>query len=391
MARAYLYGKQADRFSFIKIPRVILFDKEFAGMSAEAKILYAAMLDRVSLSIQNDWIDDENRVYICFSQENTMAVLSCGKEKATKTIKELLSYDLIRKVRVGQGKFDRIYVMNCESDDPSVTDDYRASSDSFTAGSRSSNIEHSEVRKSNFKKSENRTSRSSKPEHQEVRKANRNKTNMIQTDHIQTQSINPSDETNIAEAPQTPREDGSIDHSQEKHTKLSRVRYDWNQWETALRTKNPEQAKAIDGLLSVIDAVLLEPKEFYVIDKRKVSGSTVTDRLSSLTKADIEAAATGILSRDPAKAIKNQQAYMVAALYNSPASRLASPQQSISFAARRTSFHNFEQRPTAGGSWDELETYRPGPAPETAEEKCDEQKDWEELLASFRTGRKRKQ
>ena len=62
-------------------------------------------------------------------------------------------------------------------------------------------------------------------------------------------------------------------------------------------------------------------------------------------------------------------------------------------AARRTSFHNFEQRPTAGGSWDELEVYRPAakdkpePAPDPEAEK--EQEDWQQLLQSFRKNRRK--
>lgn len=39
----------------------------FAELSADAKLLYAFFLDRVSLSIKNGWIDDKGRVFIYYS------------------------------------------------------------------------------------------------------------------------------------------------------------------------------------------------------------------------------------------------------------------------------------------------------------------------------------
>ena len=150
MSHDYFYGRQADRFSFIKFPKALIYDSTYAGLSAEGKILYAAFLDRMSLSIRNDWMDDDGRIYIVFSQSAIMTLLSCQTGKASKVMKELEAYDLIRKVRVGQGKTDRIYVLNFESDDTDVTDDYADSTEAF-------NDDFSEMRKSHFKKCENRT------------------------------------------------------------------------------------------------------------------------------------------------------------------------------------------------------------------------------------------
>ena len=47
---------------------------------------------------------------------------------------------------------------------------------------------------------------------------------------------------------------------------------------------------------------------------------------------------------------------------------------------RTTSFHNFEQRDTAGGSWSELDTFTPD------EEEEDDA--WEDILSGFRTAKK---
>ena len=60
----YYYGAEAEQFSFYRIPRLLIKDKRFKGLSSDAKLLYGLMLDRMSLSMKNGWLDDENRAYI---------------------------------------------------------------------------------------------------------------------------------------------------------------------------------------------------------------------------------------------------------------------------------------------------------------------------------------
>ena len=57
----YFYGTEADQFSFYRIPKALFTDSYFKDLSSDAKILYGLMLDRMSLSIKNQWFDDKNR------------------------------------------------------------------------------------------------------------------------------------------------------------------------------------------------------------------------------------------------------------------------------------------------------------------------------------------
>ncbi|MDO4974679.1 MAG: replication initiator protein A, partial [Eubacteriales bacterium] len=68
----YFYGAEADQFSFYRIPKVLFTERRFSSISAEAKVLYGLLLDRMSLSARNGWLDDEGRVYIIFSVEDIM-------------------------------------------------------------------------------------------------------------------------------------------------------------------------------------------------------------------------------------------------------------------------------------------------------------------------------
>ena len=111
----YYYGKEAEQFSFYRIPRMLIKDKRFSGLSSDAKILYGLMLDRMALSIRNEWQDEDDRTYIIYTIEQIMEDLNCGKNKAIRVIAELDSDDgigLVERVRRGLGKPDIIYVKN---------------------------------------------------------------------------------------------------------------------------------------------------------------------------------------------------------------------------------------------------------------------------------------
>ena len=63
--------------------------EHFRKLSTDAKLLYGLMLDRMSLSMKNHWLDDQGRVYIFFPVEEVMQMLHCKSEKATKLLAEL--------------------------------------------------------------------------------------------------------------------------------------------------------------------------------------------------------------------------------------------------------------------------------------------------------------
>ncbi len=85
----YFYPEQADQYAFYRIPRRLFTDNNFKELTAEAKILYGLMLDCVSLSLKNMWIDKSRRVYIIFTLKEVMDTLNCGDKKATRLMGEL--------------------------------------------------------------------------------------------------------------------------------------------------------------------------------------------------------------------------------------------------------------------------------------------------------------
>ena len=118
----YFYGGQADLFSFYRLPKALFVDPRFRAVSADSKILYGLLLDRMGLSVKNGWTDDSGRVYIIFTTEEIMEALYCADNKATKLMKELESCGLIERKRRGLGKPSLIYVKNfiSESSEPRI-------------------------------------------------------------------------------------------------------------------------------------------------------------------------------------------------------------------------------------------------------------------------------
>lgn len=113
----YFYGDEPDNFCFYRIPKVLFTKAYFQDLSTDAKVLYGLMLDTMSSSRMNRWVDDENRVYIQFSIQRAMAYLGCGKDKAIKLFAELdckKGIGLIERIDRGQGKADIIYVKSFE-------------------------------------------------------------------------------------------------------------------------------------------------------------------------------------------------------------------------------------------------------------------------------------
>ena len=109
----YFHGYESEQFAFYRIPKVLFTDDYFKDLSSDAKVLYGLMLDRMSLSIKNQWFDEQNRAYIYFSIEDIMDLLNCGRNKAVKSLQELDDENgigLIEKRRKGFGKANIIYV-----------------------------------------------------------------------------------------------------------------------------------------------------------------------------------------------------------------------------------------------------------------------------------------
>lgn len=200
----YFRGMEAEQYSFYRVPKVLFTAECFKSLSCEAKVLYGLMLDRMGLSIKNRWIDEEDRVYIIFTVEETADLMNCGIQKAVKLMKELdtdKGIGLIEKKRLGMGRPNVIYVKNfmvtedcSQPDKEDGTTDSSIETENVTDenhNSRMVKITNQEFPKSQFKNDENHNSGIVKTTIQEFPKSQSNNTEFNNTDFNETDPINP--------------------------------------------------------------------------------------------------------------------------------------------------------------------------------------------------------
>lgn len=116
MTLDYFYGQAGELFSFYRIPKALFQELRFQNLSTDAKTLYGILLDRMSLSAKNEWLDKQGRVFIIFTIEDVKRALCCADNKAMKLFRELEKFGLVERKRRGLGKPSLVYVKNFSSD-----------------------------------------------------------------------------------------------------------------------------------------------------------------------------------------------------------------------------------------------------------------------------------
>ena len=88
----------------------------YTGLSSDAKLAYGALYHRCKLSISSfqkgnrDYVDENGAVFLIFTVSDLMLLLDKGKMKVTKIKKELQEHGLLREVRQGLNKPNRLYL-----------------------------------------------------------------------------------------------------------------------------------------------------------------------------------------------------------------------------------------------------------------------------------------
>lgn len=173
--------EKINEIRFYQMPKAFFHNPLYTGMKNESKIAYGILRDLLSLSLDNNWVNDKNEIYVKFSRDKMMKRLNIkGNAKYAEIMKELIEKELIVKRRVGLKQVDETYV--CLPEELSV----------IYSDKELLELENTDV----SLKFENQTSRSSKIEPQEVRKSNDKK--FENQTHINTNSLDTnSNDTNI--------------------------------------------------------------------------------------------------------------------------------------------------------------------------------------------------
>lgn len=108
----YFTKEDLESFNFFRVPKALFTKETFKSLSVEEKILYSALLDRISLSQKNSWIDKEGKVYIIYTNSEIEEYFGFSKGSTVKYMKNLEKIGLIEKRVRGLGLANLIYVKN---------------------------------------------------------------------------------------------------------------------------------------------------------------------------------------------------------------------------------------------------------------------------------------
>lgn len=351
----YYYGVEAEQFSFYRVPRALIKDNRFRGVSSDAKLLYGLMLDRMAMSMRNGWLDEQNRVYIIYTLEDIMEDLNCSKGTGVKILAELdtvKGIGLIERKKRGQGKPTIIFVKNfiaCEEEKESGDRDLESVSEAATenglkqafpvaedvifgrdgkdGGSpevqnlevlksekrKSGGNEPQEVQNLDFKKSDSWTSRGSECGSQEVQKpdTNYNNTNYNDLSYNNINPINPSKEKGQEQKLDSDR----IDAMEEVNAYMQLIR-DNIEYDHVMQYADWGEKELMEELYQIICDVVCVRRASIRIGKEDYPYELVKSKFLKLTYSHIQYV-MGCMKNTATK-VTNIRSYLITALYNAP-------------------------------------------------------------------------
>ena len=267
----YFYGELSDMFAFYRTPKVFFVNDRFRGLSSDAKILYGLLLDRVTLSVRNNWMDKEGRVFVYMTVASVEYSLRCAHQKACTVLAELEEFGLIERIKQGQGKPTRIYVKN-----------------------------FIQVWNSYLQKYENHTSSGMEISSQEVCKSASNNTD---TNNTNINNNNPI----LSEF--------DVDNDEDERSLYRDYLYDQLEMDI-LKDRYPYEHDTLEAIITLmLDVICSKRKEIRIAGDDKPT-NVVKSQFMKLNASHIEYV-MDCMQKNGSK-VRNIKQYILAALYNAP-------------------------------------------------------------------------
>lgn len=205
---------------FLRLPMALLANPKYNAMSLEAKFVYALLLDRLSLSQKNGWVNEENEVYLIYTREEIAKLLNITYKKAIGAFKELVDNNLLYEQRQGRGYANLLFVLKpelteedaaefCEEFYESESENEEKEPENLCGTqmcqngiSRTAKSAHLELPNRHIKNCQNGTSRTAETAHLDMPKSHPSHINNINNNITETdssQSVSQQDKTSSSE------------------------------------------------------------------------------------------------------------------------------------------------------------------------------------------------
>lgn len=105
----FINQKEIYQYKFYMIPKELFVNERYTSLSPAAILLYGILLDRLTLSIKNNWIDKNGNVYLIFTRKEIQKLLHISDKTCTKVFKELVNAKLLLEKSQGKAKPKLLY------------------------------------------------------------------------------------------------------------------------------------------------------------------------------------------------------------------------------------------------------------------------------------------
>lgn len=112
----YMYGKQAEQFSFVNIPKMLIKEEAFVDVSLESKMLYGLILEKMGMYQKNKWQDEQGKVYVIYPVKEMMEDMGRNEASVSRYLSELESVQLLERVQEAPGIPCRLYLKRINYD-----------------------------------------------------------------------------------------------------------------------------------------------------------------------------------------------------------------------------------------------------------------------------------
>ncbi|MBM0846094.1 replication protein [Staphylococcus saprophyticus] len=240
--------------NFYMLHKVLFINEKYKKLSDSAKVTYAILNDRVSLSIKNNWIDQNGDIYFIFTNENLQEVLDKSKNTITKIKKELQEVGLLEQVKTGFNRPNKLYLHEIETN----INIEKEIQNSISNNDESSDIKESQIMGSqNPKQWEPRIPNNGSPESQNL---DPNDTDLSNTDYIETEN---NDTHDMNDTYNNPINSNHPDHTNHQQTEFNNDALKFQVLEELPQQLQDYLSKFEIREIRIIKSVLLKGKKSF--------------------------------------------------------------------------------------------------------------------------------
>ncbi|MGP2464467.1 replication initiator protein A [Lactiplantibacillus plantarum] len=113
-------AKRAYEVKFYALPQILLQGEKYKDLSDSAILLYSVLRDRLSYSLSNNWVDENNNVYFIYTNNELKDLRNWSNNKINKIKHELMDANLLYQKhmgfnpRSGKNEPNRLYLADLE-------------------------------------------------------------------------------------------------------------------------------------------------------------------------------------------------------------------------------------------------------------------------------------